>query len=865
MYRSIATLVDPSKQRDKALAIARALAETFDARVVGLKTEQGHAERLRRERLAALLPGGATSLLDAASPGSVAEDVVDASELALETRVLSGAALEALSGELGVEGAYDLAILPAHRSTDPDDAGLGALTERVLRQAHVDTLIVKDTGASAAATDWRGGSDTILVCIDGSREAYGGLEQALELARRFDKQVECVAVYDPYLHYTLFNGIVNVLTEEASRVFKFADQEKLHEEIIDTGLAKIYQAHLEVALQVARAEDMEVRITLLDGKAFSKILRHVQKTSPWLVVMGRIGVHSEEGMDVGATSENLLRSLPCDVLLSSSTFVPPVDVQAEAAIEWTETALQKMERVPSFVKGVATTAVIRWAMERGHSVITPSVINSAMGDLLPPGAAQAMGYIAEVAAKADLEHDGKTFLCPDCGYAARDYRPVACPVCKTEGARFELIDRETLTRLGDLDKGVLSEEQTFDGKRLTWTEGAKEVLRRVPSGYERRRAKARMEKTARVRGLELLTKEFAVDMVQQEMADTSYLSDKGERVDIVVEAAEKPDDEIYVEHEESPLPWTDAAWKRVARVPIGFMRDMTREKVEEFAADKGLDRVNLELCEQGIAEGRRMMAEMLGSYDQGGPSKQKVQAAAKATAAARARQPAAKKAAAEATEGTTAEAAEPMTPVWTPGAEEVKDSAVERVQAAGKFGAERAEQLARGVTEERARDKRMLQINESFMAKLGKQLGYGHPLADITAEHQFEWTPEAEARLLDVPDFCREMTRWRVEWTAVKRDLGTTITPEIMDVKYEMWGEVSDAIQEREGQGLEWAPEAMARLEKIPDFVKGQVIQSVEGNARRWELERIDSAVLDRVIDKWIETGDFHEGLFGYK
>ena len=57
----------------------------------------------------------------------------------------------------------------------------------------------------------------------------------------------------------------------------------------------------------------------------------------------------------------------------------------------------------------------------------------------------------------------------------------------------------------------------------------------------------------------------------------------------------------------------------------------------------------------------------------------------------------------------------------------------------------------------------------------------------------------------------------------------------------------------------------MARLERIPDFIKGQVIQSVEGNARVTGVERVTNEVLDRVIQKWIDTGDFHEGKYGYK
>ena len=193
------------------------------------------------------------------------------------------------------------------------------------------------------------------------------------------------------------------------------------------------------------------------------------------------------------------------------------------------------------------------------------------------------------------------------------------------------------------------------------------------------------------------------------------------------------------------------------------------------------------------------------------------------------------------------------------------DEATERVTELGKFTEERAQDLGKNVAEQRAREKRMAEISGGFMAKLGKQLGYGHPLAEVTSQHKFTWTDEAEAELKDVPAFCREMTKWRVEWTAVKMDLGTVITPEIMSVKYSLWGEVSEDFMNREGSRLTWAPETEARLDRIPDFVKGQVIESIEGNARKWGVQLVDNSVLERVIQKWIDTGDFHEQTYGYK
>ena len=176
----------------------------------------------------------------------------------------------------------------------------------------------------------------------------------------------------------------------------------------------------------------------------------------------------------------------------------------------------------------------------------------------------------------------------------------------------------------------------------------------------------------------------------------------------------------------------------------------------------------------------------------------------------------------------------------------------------------RAEELVRGVAEERAR-KRQEEITALFLRTLGKKLGYGHPLSEKGEELHFTWTPEAEARLAGVPEFCRELTRWRVEWTAHKLGLGTTITPREMEVKFELWGRVSHAIQSRERDGLPWTDSALERFERIPEIVRGQVLEAIEGNARANGATQVDDAAVDMVIERWVTTGDFHEGLYGFK
>src|SRR3989442_15022868 len=109
-----------------------------------------------------------------------------------------------------------------------------------------------------------------------------------------------------------------------------------------------------------------------------------------LLVVGRIGVHSNDDRAIGSTTENLLRMVDCHVMISNKKYVPPIDQQAEYTIAWTEEALRRMERVPVFARGVAKTAIHRYAIEKGHTIISNSVVDAAVGHILPKGAMEAM-------------------------------------------------------------------------------------------------------------------------------------------------------------------------------------------------------------------------------------------------------------------------------------------------------------------------------------------------------------------------------------------------------------------------------------------------------------------------------------------
>lgn len=494
---------------------------------------------------------------------------------------------------------YDLVIIGALGLGAVKDSLIGSVTERVVRRVSTDILVVKHVQPLAEQH-----TGSIVVGIDGSPQSFAGLKSAIAIGRATGRRVEAVGVYDPYLHYAMFSSIVGVLSEKASRVFKFREQERLHEEIIDTGLAKIYQSHLEVAKTVATRDGVDLGTTLLAGKAFEKIIQYIRREKPWLLVLGKIGIHSDERMDIGSNAENLVRLAPCHVLLTSGQFYPPIDVKAQEAVSWTDEALAQMERVPDFVKGIARTAVLRFALDRGHSVITSSVIDQVMEIFMPNRTAEVAGRAAlELAIERIRSSNLSVFLCEVCGYIAREVKPVGCPVCHAGSEKFQMIDKTVVEALASRE-GALKEEEAFDGVRLAWTEEARALLQTLPAGYERKRAKARIEKSARVQRLGVITKGLAAPLIEAGNAGRGLATLPR---DTVSDEAVAPN---------GAFTWTEEAIARLNRVPAGFMRDMTKSRIEAVARERGATLIDLALVGAGIEIGKQIMNEVVadGSY-----------------------------------------------------------------------------------------------------------------------------------------------------------------------------------------------------------------------------------------------------------
>lgn len=271
---------------------------------------------------------------------------------------------------------YDLVVMGARgmgetwRRGERRDTTLGSVCERVVRRVSRDVLVVKDERQLCG---------TYVVGIDGSPRGFGALRMALAIAATSGAKVQAVAAYDPFLHAVLFKKLEDALTEEARQVFNTEAQQKLHDELIDDGIAKLYRDHLDTAQRIAAELGCEIETQLLAGKAYEAVLRHVHDVKPSLVLLGRTGAHADDMLDIGSTAENLLRLVPCHVLLVGRTFTPTwAEVQEVIeSLAWTPAALARLERVPSFVRGMVRKAIERHAREQGRSEVDEQIVLQA--------------------------------------------------------------------------------------------------------------------------------------------------------------------------------------------------------------------------------------------------------------------------------------------------------------------------------------------------------------------------------------------------------------------------------------------------------------------------------------------------------
>jgi nucleotide-binding universal stress UspA family protein len=276
---------------------------------VGLPGHYQEEERLKRSRkVHDSLIGDGLKMISDAYLESFQKECRD-SAVPYSCKMMEGKNWSELVKEVRTSG-YDLVIMGILGLGAMNGNLIGSVCERVVRKVTADVLVIKNNAPL---------SGRLVVAIDGSDHSFSAMKKALVLGKQFHSEIEAVSVYDPYFHRRAFQALVGVLSEEAGKMFRFKEQEKLHDEIIDDGLGKIYEGYLEQAVKMGSAEGVEVKSTLLAGKAYDEIHKYLEKDPPSLLLVSRFGAHKTDEQDIGNTAENLLRLAPCNLLITGGS------------------------------------------------------------------------------------------------------------------------------------------------------------------------------------------------------------------------------------------------------------------------------------------------------------------------------------------------------------------------------------------------------------------------------------------------------------------------------------------------------------------------------------------------------------------
>jgi nucleotide-binding universal stress UspA family protein len=642
-YESILLAVDSSDHSNHAILEAIGVANHFDSRITATHVYAAKLHDVRFRQMEGGLPEQFRQEQELERQRDVHDDLItrglsiitdsylnQVDQLARDHHIpichrsLEGKNYRELVTETN-RGDYDLLVMGALGLGAVSGSRLGTVCQRVSRRSKIDTLIIKDPNRPI-------NEGPIIVGVDGSTKSYGGLLSAISLAKAWNVDIKVVSAFDPYYHYVAFNRIAGVLSEEAEQVFKFQEQEKLHEEIIDSGLAKIYQGHLSVAQSIASDHGMEVETALLDGKPHDVITRYLNEVNPSLLVIGTTGIHADPNLDIGGNTEYLLGDAPCAVLMSQREFQPQVDRLASVTTTWTHEAEARMEQVPSFVRSMARMSILRYAQEKGHTVITESIVEEATAQLMPGHAEQAMEEIVEAYDRGNLKRkpsaeeamrwseEATKLLLGIKDLSLRGNLSMrAEKKARSAGARevaaehiAPFIFNEPVSGAVSGLASLQSSNTTADDKdatpSLSWQAAALARLMRVPEGFMRDSSKQRIEAYARNhdhKEISLAVAEAGLDearkVMESAMQDQEPPHASANQSACPFAKMVKP--EIDQQPQARPEAGPDKRWSPVAEamllnVPAGFCRDMTRKAAETIAGQNGLEAINPGFVEQ---------------------------------------------------------------------------------------------------------------------------------------------------------------------------------------------------------------------------------------------------------------------------
>jgi len=232
-----------------------------------------------------------------------------------------------------------------------------------------------------------------------------------------------------------------------------------------------------------------------------------------------------------------------------------------AEVRWTEGALKRMERAPTFLRGMVRRLAEKKARELGYAEITEAILEQFKSQMMGGmGGESGMAEAAEAMAQGRLPWTAaaKERLQTVPEFMRGMIKQIAEEVAK-EGGHMEVnVDLfEKVEAMGDVREAV--------GVPLAWTDGAlarlQDKLKQSPP----------------------IAVEFVTDMLKRDTEDLAR--EKGiAQIDeaVLVQLWDVP---------QSRVAWTDEAWKRLQTSP-DFVRSGIRKAAERRARKLGLNEID---------------------------------------------------------------------------------------------------------------------------------------------------------------------------------------------------------------------------------------------------------------------------------
>jgi nucleotide-binding universal stress UspA family protein len=359
IIKKIILCFDNSELSYEASEAALKLAKTFDSEIVGihgynvsmhksafriieptLPAEYQKEEILQRQRVVhdSLIRIGMEKIsLSYLKP---LEDKFHSKDVKFAVRVKEGKNYKAINEVLSEEGG-DLVVIGSSGFSGDGKGYLGSVCLRVLRKNNRNFLVIKK--------DLNLSNPRLVVCLDGSASAISALRMANKLAQRFNGELHLVYVFDSNIHKEIFERLKESVINEQGFSFNSMEQERMHDEFIDEGLARVGNMILDKAEKtvfnttssgiglgewgfmrkskalVERGEASNIYLSdpngltkkVLGGCIYQRICDYASEVRADLVVVGRTGRHYIEGMDIGSVTENVLRFSPCSVFIAN--------------------------------------------------------------------------------------------------------------------------------------------------------------------------------------------------------------------------------------------------------------------------------------------------------------------------------------------------------------------------------------------------------------------------------------------------------------------------------------------------------------------------------------------------------------------